>query len=166
MASMEERPGMQEINLMSLALPQLNQLKNQLDQELGVFQESLETLKLAQNKLTESSESLKKITKNSLDSEILVPLSASMYVPGKIIDADNIIIDVGTGYYIKKNINGGIDYFKRKVDFVTGQMEKIQAIGIEKSKVRDAIVEVMEIKLQAHLQSTAKPDSKISCSFH
>ena len=32
MASMEERPGMQEINLMSLALPQLNQLKNQLDQ--------------------------------------------------------------------------------------------------------------------------------------
>ena len=65
-----------------------------------------------------------------------------------------------------QNINGGIDYFKRKVDFVTGQMEKIQAIGIEKSKVRDAIVEVMEIKLQAHLQSTAKPDSKISCSFH
>ena len=69
---------------------------------MGVFQESLETLKLAQNKLTESSESLKKITKNSLDSEILVPLSASMYVPGQIIDADNIIIDVGTGYYIKK----------------------------------------------------------------
>lgn len=32
MASTEERPGMHEIDLMSLAIPQLNQLKNQLDQ--------------------------------------------------------------------------------------------------------------------------------------
>lgn len=71
-------------------------------QELGVFQDSLETLKIAQNKLTESCESLKKITKDSLGAEILVPLSASMYVPGKIADAESIIIDIGTGYYIQK----------------------------------------------------------------
>lgn len=39
-------------------------------------------------------------------------------------------------------------------------MEKVQAIGMEKSKVRDAVVEVMEIKLQAHLQS-AKSGSDV-----
>lgn len=62
----------------------------------------MEKLKLAQNKLSESGETLKKITKDSLGSEILVPLSASMYVPGKIADAENIIIDIGTGYYVEK----------------------------------------------------------------
>lgn len=69
---------------------------------MGVFQESLETLKIAQNKLTDSGESLKKINKDSLGADILVPLSGSMYVPGKIADAENVIIDVGTGYYVQK----------------------------------------------------------------
>lgn len=69
---------------------------------MGVFQDSLETLKVAQNKLTESGESLKKITKNTLGAEILVPLSASMYVPGRIANVESIIIDIGTGYYIRK----------------------------------------------------------------
>ena len=40
------------------------------------------------------------------------------------------------------------DYFKRKIQFVTEQMEKIQFLGLEKSKIRDAIVEIIEMKLQ------------------
>lgn len=33
---------------------------------------------------------------------ILVPLTNSLYVPGKLSDPDNVIVDVGTGYYVKK----------------------------------------------------------------
>jgi hypothetical protein len=44
-------------------------------------------------------------------------------------------------YVNKKNllqdIVGAKDYFDRKVKYVTEQMEKIQVIGIEKSKIRD-----------------------------
>lgn len=150
---------------------------------MGVFQESLETLKIAQNKLTDSGESLKKINKESLGADILVPLSGSMYVPGKIADAENVIIDIGTGYYVQKvnlvvilmriimivmvmnsfffkDMEGAVDYFKRKVNFITEQMEKIQEMGLEKSKVRDAIVEVMEIKLQAQMQTARQPSAK------
>jgi prefoldin alpha subunit len=33
---------------------------------------------------------------------ILVPLTNSLYVPGKLTDAENVLVDVGTGYYVKK----------------------------------------------------------------
>jgi len=33
---------------------------------------------------------------------VLVPLSSSMYVPGQLSDVENVMVDVGTGYYVKK----------------------------------------------------------------
>jgi Prefoldin subunit len=36
------------------------------------------------------------------DKTILVPLTSSLYVPGKLRDVENVIIDVGTGYYVQK----------------------------------------------------------------
>jgi prefoldin alpha subunit len=36
-----------------------------------------------------------------------------------------------------QNVEQAKSYFKRKVKFVTEQMEKIQMLGIEKSNVRD-----------------------------
>lgn len=48
-----------------------------------------------------------------------------------------------------QNIDAAKDYFKRKTAFVTEQMEKIQILGLQKSRIRDTIVEVMEMKLQA-----------------
>jgi prefoldin subunit 5 len=34
--------------------------------------------------------------------QILVPLTSSLYVPGKMSDVESVIVDVGTGYYVKK----------------------------------------------------------------
>jgi len=33
---------------------------------------------------------------------ILVPLTSSLYVPGKLKNAGKVLVDVGTGYYIEK----------------------------------------------------------------
>ncbi|OWR47607.1 prefoldin subunit 5 [Danaus plexippus] len=144
-------PGMQQIDLSKLNIHQLAKLKQQLDQELNVFQDSLQTLKIAQQKFVESGESVEKITA-AKGKTILVPLTGSMYVPGTIVDTDNVIIDIGTGYYAQKDIEGAKDYFKRKVQFVTEQMEKIQSMGVGKSKAREAICMMMEMKVQAQSQ--------------
>jgi prefoldin alpha subunit len=34
--------------------------------------------------------------------QVLVPLTSSLYVPGKLTDVENVVVDVGTGYYVKK----------------------------------------------------------------
>ncbi|XP_075212296.1 prefoldin subunit 5-like isoform X2 [Lycorma delicatula] len=142
MASSEGKPEMQQIDLSKLNIQQLNQLKQQLDQDSYFFQDSLQSLKMAQNKLQDSKEVLEKVTPESKGSDVMVPLTGSMYVPGTIADSENVIIDVGIGYYLQKDIDGAKDYFKRKVTFVTEQMEKIQAVGMEKSKIIEGDAEL------------------------
>ncbi|XP_056638804.1 prefoldin subunit 5 [Diorhabda carinulata] len=150
--SATEQKGMQQIDLTTLNIQQLYQLKQQLDQELNLFQESLASLKMAQGKYQNSGEALEKITPQSEGQEILVPLTGSMYVPGKLHDTNNVIIDIGTRYYVEKDVEGAKDYFQRKVKFVTEQMEKIQWLGLEKSKIRDAVVEIAEMKVAQQQQ--------------
>lgn len=36
------------------------------------------------------------------DKKILIPLTSSLYVPGRLKDAENVIVDVGTGYFVEK----------------------------------------------------------------
>lgn len=33
---------------------------------------------------------------------MLVPLTSSLYVPGRITDPEHVVVDIGTGYYVKK----------------------------------------------------------------
>jgi len=33
--------------------------------------------------------------------KMLVPLTASLYVPGSLDDAEKVLVDVGTGYFIE-----------------------------------------------------------------
>lgn len=144
---------------------------------------------MAKGKYAASKESLDQF--KPAEKQVLLPLTGSMYVPGHIKDARNVIVEIGTGYYMEQvfsfrihifdlncnagfsnlikilfsvyvttkylsflqDVESGKDYFKRKVDFVSEQMEKIEILGFEKSKIRDAIIDVMEIKIQQLKQS-------------
>ena len=64
----------------------------------------------------------------------------------------NVLFDIGTGYYIQKNVSDAKEYFERRVGYITTQLENIQQLGLEKSKVRDAVVDVIEMKLQNQMQ--------------
>jgi len=143
--------GPKEVSLTELTIPQLNQLSQQLEQELEVFQTSLQSLKLAQGKFSECKESLGKVNAQSTD--ILVPLTSSMYVPGKLADTETCLVDVGTGYYIEQKIATAKDYYQRKIDFLTAQLEKIQPMLQEKYQMKEAVMEVLQSKVQSHLMS-------------
>lgn len=92
-----------------------------------------------------------------LGNEILVPLTGSMYVVGKLVNTDSVLIDIGTGYYAQKHITDAKDYFDRRVAYVTEQMEKIQQLGLEKSKIRNATLDIIEAKRK---NQTPKEESK------
>lgn len=34
--------------------------------------------------------------------EVLVPLTSSLYVPGRLADTEMVVVDIGTGYYVRK----------------------------------------------------------------
>jgi prefoldin alpha subunit len=91
-------------------------------QELSHLTNSFAQLKTAEGKFKGCIESVKEVKKENKRASdlslhayrcgelttrtpaktILVPLTNSLYVPGKLSDAENVIVDVGTGYYVKK----------------------------------------------------------------
>lgn len=47
--------------------------------------------------------------------EILVPLTDSLYVPGKLIDTKNVLVDIGTGYFVGKTTGQAQGFLDKKV---------------------------------------------------
>jgi len=158
-SSLTQQSGMQAVDLTKLNLMQLTQFKNGLDTDLQFYQESLQNLKLAQSKFQESGDSLSKMNSDSNGKDVLVPLTGSMYVPGQLSNPGKVIVDIGTGYYIEKDSSQAQDYFNRKVKYVTENMERVQAIGNEKAKIRELVMDVMQEKLKAQFQEQASKAS-------
>ncbi|XP_055379385.1 probable prefoldin subunit 5 [Condylostylus longicornis] len=156
MSSNKSSDEPQQIDLTKLNLPQLQQLKMEFESELSVFQESLQTLVKCKGKYSASKEALEQIKPDWENKEILVPLTGSMYIPGVVKSIDNFIIEIGTGYYIEKDLSDSKDYFKRKIDYVQEQIEKIDKIQVQKSRVLGAVQEVIEIKVVAMQQAAIK----------
>uniref|UniRef100_A0A3P9K5I1 Prefoldin subunit 5 n=1 Tax=Oryzias latipes TaxID=8090 RepID=A0A3P9K5I1_ORYLA len=133
------------VNLTDLSLPQLEGLKGQLDQEVEFLTSSIGQFKVVQTKYVEAKDSLNVLTENNKAAE-------QMYVPGTLNDVEHVLVDVGTGYYVEKNVKDSKEFFKRKIDFLTKQIEKIQPTLQEKHGMKQAVIEVMNMKLQ-QLQS-------------
>ncbi|XP_028262258.1 prefoldin subunit 5 [Parambassis ranga] len=136
------------VNLTTLSLPQLEALKTQLDQEIEFLTCSIGQFKVAQTKYVEAKDSLNVLNQNNKGKELLVPLTSSMYVPGTLIDVDHVLVNVGTGYYVEKNVGDTKAFFKRKIDFLTKQIEKIQPTLQEKHALKQTVIEVMNVKIQ------------------
>ncbi|KAK2098728.1 Prefoldin subunit 5 [Saguinus oedipus] len=135
--------------------------QNQLDQEVEFLSTSIAQLKVVQTKYVEAKDCLNVLNKSNEVKELLVPLTSSMYVPGKLHDVEHVLIDVGTGYYVEKTAEDAKDFFKRKTDFLTKQMEKIQQALQEKHAMKHAVMEMMSQKIQqltalGAAQATAK----------
>ncbi|XP_002127633.2 prefoldin subunit 5 [Ciona intestinalis] len=149
----------QEINLTTLQLPQLKMLHDQFDSEIEYLTSSMQSLKGAQTQFESSKRCLlKSMTPENEGKSVLVPLTSSLYVPANLVDTNKVLIDIGTNYYVEKNISEAEEFFKRKSDYVKQQMEKFQPILQHKFKTRQLIVEVMQTKLLA--QSKQQSDQK------
>ncbi|XP_040196620.1 prefoldin subunit 5 [Rana temporaria] len=138
----------QTVNITELSLPQLEGLKSQLDQEVEFLSSSIAQLKVVQTKFVEAKECLNILHKSNEGKQILVPLTSSMYVPGTLSNVSNVLVDVGTGYYVEKTAEDAKAFFKRKIDFLTKQIEKIQPALQEKHGMKQAVIEMMSIKIQ------------------
>ncbi|WWC67083.1 prefoldin, alpha subunit [Kwoniella pini CBS 10737] len=138
----------QQVNITDLEPTQLQEVKKQLDQELDHLTNSYSQLKQAQSKFKNCIENVNLIKKESKDKEILIPLTSSLYVPGKLIDIENFIIDVGTGYYIKKTKLETISHYTSKSNFVQSNLDTLQKTIERKQDNVQSVIQVLQIKMQ------------------
>ncbi|GMH44640.1 hypothetical protein BSKO_12592 [Bryopsis sp. KO-2023] len=152
-------PSEQEpIPITNLGLQELRQVRERVETDTQRLQQSRMQL---QRVVTSFSESLKAIgTLKSAEQgqEILLPLSASLYISGNLESVDEVLVDIGTGYFAERPVDDAMDYCKRKAEKVQASIKELgQAIG-EKQKVMTHINQVMMTKQegQAQAQNQAK----------
>lgn len=99
---------------------------------------SVNQLQNARNKYQESADAIEKQKNVKENTDVLVPLTSSMYVPGTIANTNKFMVDIGTGYFVQKDSATAADFFKRKVTFLQEQIDKYVKIVQEKASVRES----------------------------
>lgn len=137
-----------EVNLLDLSLEQLSSLKSQLEQELKQLTASFGGLREAQARFAESKDALSSLSDKNLNKQILVPLTASMFVPGTLSNVSEVLVDVGTGYFVEQKIEDAKGFMDRKVAFLQTNTDSLKEVLTNKRNMLEGVITVMQEKLR------------------
>merc|ERR1712224_448449 len=131
---------------------QLQMLHKRLESEIQTLSQNYSAMKLTQSKYAESDLALRAINPENQDKEILVPLTSSLYIPGKIRDVRTVLVDIGTGYYVKKKTAHAREFFKRKNAMVAGHADKLEGIIRNKRSQSRQVYQILRQKVYQQQQ--------------
>lgn len=87
-----------------------------------------------------------------LDKTLLVPLTSSLYVPGKLASTSHVLVDVGTGFYVEKTTDDAITFYTGKVDELAGNIKELENVVNGKANNLRMIEEVLRQKMLVQQQ--------------
>ncbi|KAG1331761.1 putative prefoldin subunit 5 [Cocos nucifera] len=137
-----------------MSLEQLKSLKEQSDLEVNLLQDSLNKIRTAAARLEIASSALHDLSLRPQGKKLLVPLTASLYVPGTLDDSDKVLVDVGTGYFIEKTMTEGKDYCDRKINLLKSNYEELIEMASKKKNIADEAGIILQAKLRQSSSST------------
>ncbi|EFA76576.1 prefoldin subunit 5 [Heterostelium album PN500] len=156
---MSESSQPQQVNLAALSLEQLEMVKEQVENEIQTLSDSMLQLKHAATKYLEAKEAIQGLA-GAEGKEILVPLTSSLYLPGKINCKDKVMVDIGTQYFIEMDLEQGQGFTNRKVQLIQDQVNKVQqAVNVKRNHL-DQIIQVAQQKIQLIKQQQAAAAKK------
>ncbi|KAL6883749.1 hypothetical protein ACP4OV_011163 [Aristida adscensionis] len=135
------------IELDKLSVEQLKALKEQTDLEVNLLQDSVTKIRSATARIESASAALHDLSLRPHGKKILVPLTASLYVPGSLDDSEKVLVDVGTGYFIEKTMAQGKDYCERKINLLKSNLDEMCEVGMKKKTIADEVGRVLQAKL-------------------
>ncbi|KAK2611290.1 hypothetical protein N8I77_004644 [Diaporthe amygdali] len=145
----------QGVSLDQLSAQQLTAVKKQLDEEVEHLTTSFAQLQAAQIKFKDCLRCVKTQGGTPDKKEILVPLTNSLYVKGNISSPDRVLVDVGTGFYVEKNVKSAAEFYEGKVKDLAGNITDLEAIIQNKSSSLRAVEEVLKQKILAQPQQSS-----------
>ncbi|KAJ2664682.1 subunit of tubulin prefoldin [Coemansia sp. RSA 1200] len=137
----------QTINLEDMSLQQLQKIKTQLESEMDELTTAFTQMKQAQGAFRECKACISMLRPENQDKTVLIPLSNSLYVPGKLSNIESVVVDVGTGYYVEKLTKDASGYYDGKIDYVQENAKKIQETVEQKQASYRGLLEIMQFKL-------------------
>lgn len=144
MASSEGSNDGNAIQLDTMSLDQLDQLKQREESRLQALSARYAQLRQVAARLTASQTAVQELAAPASSSssddimdtdtkEVFVPLTESVYVPGKIKTAattndKDLLVELGTGYYVEKSSGETVEFLDRKIKIVDANSENGNAL--------------------------------------
>ena len=113
------------INLDEMSLEELNQLKQQEESRFNNLMARFQQFRAAAARLNASMLAVSEITPASEGKEVLIPLTESVYVPGKLRDPNRLLVELGTGFYAEKSPKETKGFLERKLKIVDANSENL-----------------------------------------
>lgn len=127
-----------EVPLSQLNLEQLSSIGKQIEQDVQSLSSSYTSLKVVLTKFKDNKEYIKQLI-NSKDKEMLVPLTQSVYIPGKCSDISKLMIELGGNYMVSTGVSKAEAFCDRKIELLNSNMEKIDNMIVEKNNIMNEI---------------------------
>ena len=120
----------------------------QIEEEIQQLTQNLDQLTKAANRYHTSGRALETFKDETEGKEMLVPLTSSLYVSGTLGSTEKVLLDIGTGYFVEKTPDDGVDYCKRKVNLVKENMDKILEFIKQRQSQAAQVNQVFSAKVQ------------------
>ncbi|XP_047338757.1 probable prefoldin subunit 5 [Impatiens glandulifera] len=140
----------QQVEVDQMSIEQIKAIKEQVDLEVNLLQDSLNNIRTATGRLEIASIALSDLSLRPQGKKMLVPLTASLYVQGTLDDADKVLVDVGTGYFIEKTMVEGKDYCERKISLLKSNYDQLVEVASKKKALADEAGAILQAKLRQH----------------
>ena len=131
-----------------LSIPQLQQYKQSLEQELSYMTDTVGKLKVAQQAYDMSGKVLADLTPEKEGRDILVPLTNSVYVQGKVGDCKSVLVNIGTGYFVERPVVGAKNHCDERSRVLAGNITQFAKILGEKRNNLEMCMLILQKKLQ------------------
>ena len=130
----------QKLNLENYSVQELASLKKRVEEDITTIMDSYNGFKFLHKKFEDAKVLIKNVSEQkSEDTQILIPLSNSLFIPGKVVDTNKFIVDIGTGYFAERNATQAIQHCDHTLGVIKTNGEKMAKEINNKQDIRDKI---------------------------
>ena len=129
---MLQKETVKEIPIEKLSIEQLNYVGQQIEKEIKNYSQYYSSLRAVNNKYLDNKEYIKQL-KEYKDKEILVPMTSSLYIPGKCADVKKLTIEIGANFFVETTIEKAEKFCDRKIENLKINMDSIDKLIQEKN---------------------------------
>jgi prefoldin alpha subunit len=122
------------IQLDSMSLEELHRLQQEeegrmqaLSGRYAALRQALARIQRGSAALTELAAAAGTTSSKNEAKEVMVPLTESVYVAGKIKDGNKLLVELGTGYYAEKSQKEALAFLERKERIVQMNLDNLQS---------------------------------------
>lgn len=100
----------------------------QMQQQIEALSNQVEELKQHLAEITISKDALQEIQKTKLETEILAPVANGIFVKAKLVNNENVVINVGMNTTVEKTIPEAINLLEEQETKITQSVQEMETV--------------------------------------